>query len=113
MLKTRNRLLITLAILGILAFRAASVHADFIAPSQMSEDGGNVSPLHSGSDPSNSGEPDGGGGSTLPHSGATNPTSTSNMVVQSPVSQTSLQSFEAAVRWASMFLMARYLGIAP
>ena len=107
----RNRLLITLALLGVLALAAPGARANPIAPQKVNEDGPGLT-WYASSDPSNAGEPDGGASGTLPqHSGSNN--TSSSVMTQGVDSSAPVMSFVQVLRMARVFLMARYLGIAP
>lgn len=113
MLKFRNRLLITLVFLGVLALGVSGARANPIAPQRANDDGPGLTWYSSSSDPSNAGEPDGGGGNTLPQHSVANTTSASRMVAGEPVSLAQPMTIAQVIRMARVFLMARYLGIAP
>ena len=108
--KLRSRLLITLALLGVLALASSSVRAD-LGPQRMGVSGPAGTLMNSGIDPNNAGEPDVGQG-TLPHSTATNGSSSLSQRAEAGA-RSRVPSFALIIRMARVFWMARYFGIAP
>jgi len=109
--KLRSRLLITLALLGVLTLGSSSVRADISGPQRMGVSGPAIT-MNSNSDPSNAGEPDV-GQTSMPHSSATNGSSSLSYRGAEAGSRPQVPSLAFAIRMARVFWMARYFGIAP
>ena len=109
--KLRSRLLITLALLGVLALASSSVRAD-LGPQRMGVSGPAGNPMNSSIDPNNAGEPDV-GQTSMPHNTATNGSSAMSQRGAEAGSPSRVSSFALVIRMARVFWMARYFGIAP
>jgi len=110
--KLRSRLLITLALLGVLALGSSAVRADITGPQRMGVSGPAELTTNSNMDPSNAGEPDV-GQTSLPHSTGTSGTSAMTQRGTEAGSRSRVPSFALVIRMARVFWMARYFGIAP
>jgi len=114
MQKYRSRLLIALALLGVLALGVSGARANPISPQRASEDGPGLTWYSSSSDPSNAGEPDSPGSSLPQHSGSAGSSSSMSVASRGAVgSGPAAMTISQVIRMARVFLMARYLGIAP